>query len=370
MKIICLLDNLKNGIAKLERISAKNTALPILNNILISAKKTGITLQATNLEIAIITLVNGKVEEEGETTVPLKVFSSYLANISGERLSLEQRKIELVISANGNKTAIKTLNAEDFPLIPQIKKDPTVSLNAHDLRNALAQVVPSVIISETRPEISGVFFSAKNTFLYLVGTDSFRLAEKKLAIGENTEFSFILPLRTVDELIRLLDAEPEKSAADLVIDRNQILIKTPSFSLISRLIEGNFPAYEQIIPTRFKTTITLPQQKLVQAVKLNSFFTSKRSDIDLRAVPSEKKLYISSANNEVGENSSVINDVVITGEEIATKFNYRYILLGISSILGESVNLKFSEEKNTVSKLVIMSEHDDNFQYIVMPMLN
>lgn len=368
MKIICLLSNLQESLNKLERVaSVKNNSLPILNNIYISAKKTGIIFKATDLEMAITVSLPGKVEREGSVTAPIKILSAYLSNVVSEKISMEQKEGELLVEFSGGEAKIKTIAAGEFPIVPEIKDQIVLNIPAEKLKAGLTKVSPSVMQSDTRPEISGVFFKLSSNILYLVGTDSFRLAEDKINVSDAGDFSFILPLKTVSEIVRLLDMKNSNNI-EISLEKNQVSFKSESFTLISRIIDGNFPKYNQIIPDKFKTTVILPKIKILQIIKSNSLFSSRRNDIDINFDFEKKELSMKSVNNDVGESFFTVGNINIEGESIASRFNYKYLLDGLNCISTDNFIMKFSQDKTNISKLVMMDEKDANFQYIVMPM--
>src|SRR3989344_9309127 len=209
MKIICTTQKLKESVTFTERIITRHLTLPILNNIHLKTEKNGLKINSTNLEIGISSWFPCKVEEIGEITVPAKIFSSIISGLIADKIFLELKKNNILeISAENYKAELKGENAKDFPIIPVLNKNLTIKVEAVDFCKSLSQVVGFVSNSETRPEITGIFITKdkEDNFLKIVGTDSFRLGENKIKIGEefkDVDFSIIVPSKTVIEVIRI-----------------------------------------------------------------------------------------------------------------------------------------------------------------------
>ena len=268
MKFICTQENLNKALSIVGRITNKNSTLPILNNVLLKIEKGQLKLSSTNLEIGINCLVGGKVEEIGEITVPTKLFANFVSNLPSGNVEIKLREDVLNIKCNGYKTNIKGLDAKEYPLAPKLEADPIFKIKSADFKKALTQISPAISSSESRVEITGVFMNLSEINkdkVVLVATDSYRLAEKKIDLEKNNinkEFknilgninSVIIPKDTVQELMRNLDENEEM--LEVIILENQILFNFGSASIISRLIDGKYPDYKQIIPNKFESQNT------------------------------------------------------------------------------------------------------------------
>ncbi|MCK4891360.1 MAG: DNA polymerase III subunit beta, partial [Candidatus Pacebacteria bacterium] len=183
MKFICTQENLNKALNIVGRITNKNSTLPILNNVLLKIEKGQLKLSSTNLEIGVNYLVGGKVEEDGEITVPTKLFANFVSNLPSGNVEIKLRDDILNIKCNGYKTNIKGLDAKEYPLAPKIEVDPIFKIKSADFKKALTQISPAISSSESRIEITGVFMNlseiSKNKVI-LVATDSYRLAEKNI----------------------------------------------------------------------------------------------------------------------------------------------------------------------------------------------
>lgn len=367
MRVTCTHNKLKEAVENSERVITRNLTLPILNNLLIKAEKTGVTISATNLEIGVKCWFSCKVEKQGEISVPAKILSGIVNNINTDNIQLDAKdETTLNIKAGNYKGELKGHPAKDFPIIPKIERQQTIKINAADLSSGIGKTIPFTSVSETRPEITGILFhKEKNQESFnIVSTDSFRLAEKKVFIKDifkREEFSFIIPQKTASEILKLSGGKGE---IEIIASKNQIALKTPQNELISRLIDGNYPDYENFIPRDFKTEILADKEELIKAIKLVSLLSSRINDIRLSINNGEKQtLSVFAKDPDLGENKTSV-DIQLTGAPIEVNFNWHYLLEGLQHIEGKKVNLKFVD--NTKPALV-RSPEDTTYVYIVMP---
>jgi len=371
MKLLCTQENLNFGLSIVSHLSAKNINLPILNNILIETEDDAIKFSATNLEIGIQCTVRGKVEEEGKFTVDSRLLAEYVSLLPKDNVNVNLAENDfLKVDCKNYHTKMKGIAADEFPIIPEIEKNKLIKVKLSDLRDALAQVSFSVSSSETRQELSGVLFKITQKNLTLVGTDSYRLAEKKMNVLENSvaeEKKIIVPLRTLQELARILGQMKDSAETDEVniyLSDNQILFTFDSIELISRLIEAQFPEYEQIIPSNFKTEIKCNKDELVKIIKTNALFSKVGIfDIALEFKKDTNSLVISSTNAQTGESRSEL-DVEYSGDDNDITLNYRYVLDGLANMLATDLDISMID-KNT--PLMIKPKGEPDYVYIVMP---
>jgi len=368
MKIIILKDNLKEGLIVSERSIGDTTNLPILKNVLIKSFDSNIQLTATNLELGVCVNISGKVIEEGSLSVPFDVLNAVISNIDSERINLETQGNTLHINTDNYDAKIQGIQAEEFPLIPKIKNsDSYIEINSDIFRNSLLQIISAAQISEIRPEISGILLDFQLTILKLVATDSFRLAEKTIqekdfSTNIETGFKIIIPLKTAQEILRIFG---ENEALRFHFDENQILIKTKTKELISRLINGEYPDYKQIIPQGTETEIIIQKDRLMNAIKLVSSFSKRNNDIALKTKDSDKVLEVYSINQQVGENNYLI-PIKLQGKNLKEiSFNWRYLNDGLKVITTKEVHMQLNgDAKPTVLK---PSDSNSGYFYIVMP---
>ena len=362
MKFSCTQENLNSGIQLVSRVAARGVGLPILSNILLRATQGGLELIATNLEVAVVTTIRGKVEGEGLVTIQGRLLAETIGLLPKDRVDLEVEGTNLTIRCGKSRSVIRGVAADDFPVIPEVQKGTKVSLPAAGFAQALESVLFSINPDEGRPEISGVYVGSKNDKLVLVGTDSYRLAEYTSKLnGEGFE-GFILPLRAAQEVARVVGSEPEATLELLVAD-NQALWQLGDTKVVSRLIAGQYPDYEQIIPKSFTTTAKVSKADLTQAVRAASLFV--RSGInDVRLKLSEAgAVQVSSANSQLGENLNEVG-AKVEGQDNEIVFNYRYLLDGLSAIHEDSVELSVVGPNNPG---LLKPSGGQNYLYIIMP---
>lgn len=362
MKIIILQESLKKYLNLTERIIGRNLTLPILNNLLLTTDKNRLKISATDLEIALNIWISAKIEKEGSLTIPAKLLNSFVNQLPNQKLVLENQGNSLSIKTEGHSSIINGVDAKDFPLIPKIKTTDFFELENLIFKNSLLQVLNSASVSEIRPEISSILFNFSAT-PKLVSTDGFRLAEKTLeGLFKKGMQSFILPLKAAQELTRIFDLSEEKKTK-IFSEANQVLFDLGNIHLISRLIEGDYPNYEPIIPKSYQTRLILNKEELLNKIRITSVFSSKINDIKLKTNLNENKLEIL-AKSEFGENQSELK-VQGEGDDLEISFNYKYFLDGLTNIIGEEVILEF---QGSLNPSLLKSKTDHNYLYVVMPL--
>lgn len=365
MKLVILKNNLRDGLNAVERATAENNNLPILKNVLIKTFNNKIQLSATNLELAITKFISGKIIEEGNITVPISALTAITGNITDERINLESENNTLRFKTDNYEAVIQGLPEEEFPIIPKLENlNNYLRMDSEIMKESFLKVINAVQLSEIRPEISGILLDFQVTNLKLVGTDSFRLGEK--TINENNfsstfqrGFKIIIPLKTAQELLRILTAGP----VTIFIDPNQILFKNDELEVISRLIDGAYPDYEQIIPKSFETEIILEKEHLINAVKLVSTFSGKANDIKIIYKEEKKSLEVYSSNQYLGENKYFI-PAKIKGENFDISFNWRYLMDGLKNFDTKELVFEINGGNRAA---MLKSPNDGSYFYILMP---
>ncbi len=366
MEIFCLQENFKKSLNIISNIIGKNLNLPILNNILLTIEKKRLRLISTDLEIAITHWTSAKVKKEGEITIPAKLLSDLINNLPNKKIEIKTKGDSLYIKCENFKSMIKGVDSKEFPIIPKIKGESIVNVGASKLKQALGQVVNFTSLSDIRPEISGVLSKINSKEIKFIATDSFRLGEKTISLKGNkikTKKSVIIPFKTVQELIRILGEQDKEEIIEIIIEQNQILFKTPDTQLISRIIEGNYPNYEQLISKQFETTLILDKDEFLNTVRVTSLFSSKINDIRLKVVSKKSLVEIFAQDMEIGENVSELKGE-IKGKEMEIVFNHKYLLDGLNNIDSNKVMLGLNGETNPG---ILKPVGDPSFIYVIMP---
>ncbi len=375
MKIIILKENLNNGLNIIGRIAGKNLTLPILNNILIETEKSFINLSSTDLELGIKYWLLAKIEKEGKITVPSKILTSFVGLLPNKKLTLEAKNQTLFIDCDDQNTQIKGLDAQDYPIIPTISDNDFISLDAASFCEGLSQVVDFAAINQARPELSGVYLSFQKDRVQLTTTDSVRLAEKTIFLKEKTEkaIAFILPQKTAREIINIF-AE-QNGRLKLYSSPNQVLFEYPmqetdhpQVQVVSRLIEGEYPEYQGIIPKKYEAQIILTKNDFLNQIKTASIFSGKNNEIKIKINPKKEGIEILSQNPELGENKSFLPAKIIyrqeNNQEVAVNFNYRFLIDGLSNIKSPKVVFELNGEDGPA---VLKPAEDPTYIYVVMP---
>lgn len=373
MKFIIRRENLKKGLSIVGHITTKNINLPILNNVLIRVNNGGVELVSTNLEIGIVHRLRGKVETDGEFTVDAKTISEYVNFLAGEKVEILEKNEELKIECDNYKTKIKGESSKEFPLIPTLSGENFCICDIEEIKKALSQVIFSVSNNENRIELSGVLFSFFGSRLVLASTDSYRLAEKEISIdwhgGEVENQKFIVPAKTIQEFLRIIsnfsDVENNKEEGNQVkifVSDNQIMFSINSTDLVSRLINGNFPDYNQIVPDKFNTSVILNRVEFSRAIKAAAIF-SKSGINDVGLDFKNGKLVVYSSSGQSGE-SRIELPCKQSGNDNEITINFRYLLDGLNNISDDEVNLKVISDN---SPCMLSPVKDEKYFYIVMP---
>ena len=273
----------------------------------------------------------------------------------------------LSVKCDNYKANIIGFDKNEYPIIPKIENNNYLELKKSLLKESISSVINSSSISESRIELNGVFFNFEKNILKIAATDSFRLSEKTLIsnIKNNGEKNkkFIVPLKTTQELIRILDRDDNNDLIKIYVTKNQVLLKDKNKEIISRLIEGEYPNYEQIIPKNYETTVIVKKQELINAIKSASFFSSKINDVRFKIDKSKQQIEIISQNPEFGNNNIVVLSK-IDGKNTEIVFNYKYIIDGLNNIKGNDVIIWLNGDSNPC---LIKSPDNNDYIYIIMP---
>jgi len=370
MKLEILTNKLKEAAVSCERIIKKSTSLPILSNILLRTEGNFLQLITTNLETAIKRWVLAKIEKQGQVAIPATFFANLISLIDEEKLVLEGRNKNLLLTTNKRSTQIQGQDPEEFPIIPEVTKENPLEIPVRTLQEGLNQVVDIPSPSQVRPEISGLLFSFKKNKLKIVGTDSFRLGEKTLFLEKEVkkEISFILPQEAGRELMNILSQK--EGSVVCYFNPNQVLFEFlmeetshPQINLLSRLIEGEYPNYQEIIPKKFTTKIQIEKEKFQNQIKEAGLFSGKILEVKITPLPKQKKLKVFSQSPEAGKNESYL-PAKIEGEQLDISFNYRFLVEGLNNIKSSEVLFELSGEEGPG---ILKPVGDQTYIYILMP---
>lgn len=372
MKLQILQEKLKQGLNIVEKVSSKSLSLPILNNILISTEKNFLNLTATDLEIGINWWTLSKIEKEGKITIPARLLSSFINLLPNKKIDIQIENDNLLVECEKYKTQIKGLSAEEFPIIPKINKNEFTSVDASIFCQSLNQVADITVPSTTRPEISGIYFIFQKDIIILVATDSFRLGEKKIFLKNNSkltkDYSLILPQRAAKEIVNIFGER--KGEIKIYFSPNQIMFELPieetdhpEIQLTSRLIEGEYPNYKEIIPPKHTTRIILDKNEFLNQIKAASLFSGKINEVKIKIKPENREVEILSQSSELGQHQSSISSK-IEGEPVEIAFNHRFLLDGLLNIKSSEIAFELNGDSGPG---VLKPVGDETYLYVVMP---
>ena len=379
MKFSCTQENLYQGLQVVSHATSKNNTLPILNNVLLKIENKELKLLSTNLEIAVNATVRAKIEEVGEITAPAKLLLEYLSVCPPGKIDIELKGADIKIQTQNDNTLVKGVLSQDFPFVPPINKTISYGLSVQDFKQALQKVMFAVSKNEARPELCGVFMdfnSNKEGVLTLAATDSYRLAEKKMSLLGNfgdkqynkEAQKVIVPGKTIQEVLRVISLFHEDEAQtplEISIQDSQIVFSYGTVEIYSRLIEGKYPDYTQIIPHQFKTSTQLQVSEWIKRIKAASLF----SNTGVQGVVfeffggNEQKVVISSVSGQTGEHTSSVLSK-LDGENNKITLNYRYLLDGLMNLLVEEAELQIVSSE---SPCVLRPKGVEDYLYIIMP---
>ena len=366
MKLEIRKEKIIEAVSKAEKICSKNSTLPALECVLFDLNNDGLKIKATNIDLSLSILIPiSKKDKNDKVLIPAATLNSFLSNLpkSDSNISFETKENNIHITSESTDTVINTQPIEDFPDISEEKSEKIFEIDSRDLLSGLNSVWYSTATSSIKPELSSVYIYPSEGDLVFVGTDSFRLAEKRVSVKKSGEFeNLLIPYKNVTDIIRIFEDVDEE--IELSFKEDQLIISSGSVNLISRVVDGNFPDYKQIIPKETKTEVQVLKEDLVQSLKISNVFSDKFNQVVFSMFPEDNIFEINSLSNEVGETKNILKSK-LTGENLKISFNSKYINDSFNSIKSDGVDLKF----NGVDKpMIIQSSNDKSFLYLVMPM--
>ena len=373
MKVSCLQENLAKGLSIVGRAVATRSTLPVLSNVMLATDGSRLKLSATNLEIGIVCWVGAKIEEDGSTTVPARLLTDFVNSLPPERIDMELavRTQTLNLKCARFEANIKGIDAQEFPLIPTAGEDSKISLDPLMLRQMVDQVAFAAATDESRPILTGVLASFQGAQLTLAAADGFRLSVRTAHLSEpvSEPVTVIVPARALAELSRISGEQEQPIEITITPARNQALFHMANVDLVSQLIEGNFPDYNQIIPKSYATRTVVSTSDFLKAVKTANIFARDAANIvRVEIVPGGElapgRVTLTATSAEVGDNVGEI-DAVIEGEKMDVAFNAKYLIDVLSVVDAAQVAL---ETTSASSPGVIKPVGSEDFTHVIMPM--
>lgn len=373
MKVSVLQENLAHGLNVVSRAVSPRSTLPVLANVLIASDEGRLRLSATNLELGITCWIGAKIGEEGSTTVPARTFSDLINTLPDGQVDMDLavRTQTLHVRSGASNTDIKCIDSQEFPPMPVPDLDGGVVFNVTDLREMIRQVVFAASTDEARPVLTGVLITVEDSKVTMAAADGFRLSVREAVISDTAHQTVraIVPARALHELARIIGDGDERVTMVLPPSRGQVIFRTQNVELTSQLIEGNFPDFQQIIPTMHNTRTILSTAAFLKACKQAEIFARDGSHIaQLQVAPGDElqpgTVEISAQSEETGSSEAVV-DATIEGQPITIAFNVRYLREVLDVVGTPNVAL---ETTAAAAPGVIRPMGDDGFLHVIMPM--
>ena len=360
MRIECARGDLLSVIQMVARGISTRSTLPILSGILFRAENNGLSLQTTDLEIAIRSAIDVKVDREGSTVIPARILGDVVRSLDEAALSLESEGGQATLRAQKSVFELRTLPPEDFPKFPEISPRQECRLPASTIKDLVRQVGRAVSNDETRPVLTGILLVADGGMLRLVATDSYRLAMREVKLDAPIEqpIRVLVPARTLEELVKVVpDAEEQIT---LAVGENQAVITFRNTTFVTRLIEGQFPNYEQLLPDNYSTRVVADKEELMAAAKRVSLFALHSSP--LRMLAENGIVRLSAASQDVGGAQEEVS-VEQEGDTIEIALNAQFLIDGLGTMAGEKVAI----ELTTPLKPGLIKSTEQEHLYLIMP---
>lgn len=361
MRLQVTQENLSKALSNVARIANSRTTLPILSNVLLKTVNNRLSIAATNLDIAITNYIGSKVTEEGSITVPARLMQDFVTSLPGGVIELLLEDNKLHVSTDQYQSIINGVSAEDFPVMPAITDGQEWTLSAPLLKKGLQQVVLAASNDEARPVLTGVYLHTVDGRLYLAATDSYRLAEKQLTQLDQ-DISLLIPANAMQDLLRIIGDSDEE--VRLTHDDQQVMFKVGEVELVTRLIEGNYPDYQKLIPSSFATAAELKRSELTSITKVSSLFARESAgSITIRVDEEAQTVSIHSIASQLGENTAEAKaDVKGSG---TITLNSRYLLDALGACGGDTVSLSFNGK---LEPCLLRDTKQTDYLHIIMPL--
>ncbi|PIS14873.1 DNA polymerase III subunit beta [Candidatus Shapirobacteria bacterium CG09_land_8_20_14_0_10_39_12] len=368
MKLQILQENLNKGLSVAFRTISTKAQLPILANVLLKTNKNNLQISATNLETGINIKLGAKIEKEGEITIPAKVLTEVIASLSTGKVDLVLKDNILNIASNGYEASFNGISATEFPKLPTYDPENLFSLPSEKLLESINQVAFAAAVDEGRPVLTGVLLKLEGKTLSLVATDGYRLSLKTIETETpiKEKITLLLPAKSLMEVARIItetkDGKEKMIKMGFTKEQNQVVFVFPEMDLFTRVIEGEFPDFEKIIPKSFSTKITLDRETFSREVKLVSIFARDSSNIIKFKVKSGL-LEMSANSPQIGDNKSLLENKM-EGEETEIAFNYRFLQGFLAAVSSSEVSMEMA---GATSSGLLRPVGDNSFLHIIMP---
>jgi DNA polymerase-3 subunit beta len=373
MKFSCNQDTFSKYLSIVSRIVSSKPGLPILNNVKFETSKGKLLIKATDLEIGISTWIGADVQSEGEITVPAKQLAEFINSVPNEKVDVTLEKQSFVVDTTNNHAEFNTIPVDDYPEVVSVDREkPLLKIDTEDLTKAISRVAFAAATDNIKPVLAGMLMEIESDKVNFVGTDGLRLSRQiiELETGSEESKSLLVPVKAMQELAYIIsEVAEEESKVELYLikDRNQVLFRVGDIDLTSRLIDGEFPEYRQIIPTGFNTQCEIKRSDFLDSLKVTNIIARSvlGNKIILEVDSKENSITMSASQSDVGSNKSTFNGK-IEGENLKIAFSSRLLTDVLNHLQTEDIIFECSEP---VKPGVFKIKEDESFIHLVMPMM-
>lgn len=363
MKLSVTQENLARALSTVGRVASSKTSLPILGNILLRTEDNQLFIASTNLEIAISERIGGKIEREGAFTVPAKLMSEFISSLPHDTVELELIGNSLNIKSGRYTSKIVGVSSEEFPALPDIEPLVTYELPAQDFKRAIQQTVIVASHDDTRPVLTGAFWHVFEGNLYIAATDGYRLAERRLQKHAGDDHAAIIPASTLQDVVRVMRDDME--TIKILFDDNQVRFLLGAIDITSKLIDGKFPDYRQLIPTTSDISAVLKKDAFNRIVKIASLFArDSGGGITLETLQEDQVMRIQSIASQLGENTSDAEAEINADGKIT--LNSRYVIEALSCF--DNSELSFSFSGKLAPSVLSTNDKEPLYKHVIMPL--
>lgn len=365
MKFTVSKEQLDRQLQNISRVITVRQSLPILSNLLLETDKDILRISGTDLELAMTSYLPAKISQEGTFTVPAKVFQEFVHQVPDSQIEFTLEAFDLICKSQKVEGRIAGIDAEEYPVLPKVEASKKIKLPLKSFVEAMKQVVIACAADQTRPVLNGIFAQFIEDQAIFAATDSFRLVEKKIPIiPVQEDLTILIPARTIQEVIRVSGAMPQVEDFVIEISENQALFRIDNLEIYSRLINGVFPKYQNIIPTKFVAEADLTNPEFIGALRLSSVFSTTGVSNVMLEVAEDGSLTIMSHGSQRGSLKNKIYAIFGEGfTPIRVAFNSKFLLDACNAVGSDQLKIRFS---GPTTPLVLTSE-DPNLLQLVMP---
>ncbi|WKZ51270.1 MAG: DNA polymerase III subunit beta [Anaerolineales bacterium] len=372
MKVTVLQENLARGLSVVSRAVSPRSTLPVLANVLIATDEGRLRLSATNLEMGITCWIPARIEQDGSTTVPSRTFSDLVNTLPGDQaqLTLNAQTQSLHVQSGASNNDIKCIDAQEFPPLPVPDMEGAIQLNVVDFKEMIRQVAFAASTDESRPVLMGVLMTVDKDKVTMAAADGFRLSVRKAVLSSPAPnpFNAIIPARALSELARVAGDGEEMIHMVAPKGRGQVVFRVKDVELVTQLIDGAFPDYQQIIPRGYKSRTLVSTASLLKACKQAEIFAREGSNVARLDIKSANggsgEVEISATSEETGKNETIV-EATVDGSGVLIAFNVKFLREVLEVIKSPNVALETSAAN---APGVVRPVGDEDFLHVIMPM--